>query len=76
MSARIQVVDRLQRPVEGRTVLVLWDGGSHSERRTNQTGIADLETTGLARSISINGREVLSNTRLENQVYQVTDPYG
>lgn len=74
MSVRIQVLDRDNRPVVGAEVFVSWQSGGHSRRQTDQSGIADLETSaGTARYIQVNGRQVQGTIWLENRIHTVSD---
>jgi len=67
MTVKVRVVDRLNRPVEGARVLVSWDSGGHSDRRTDNNGIADLGCSpGTAKRVTIDDREVDTNFYLKD----------
>lgn len=74
MSVKIQVLDSSNRPVEGADVIVGWQSGGTSSRRTNRNGIADLEcSAGTANYVQVNGRTVLHTVWLADATMQVSD---
>ena len=74
MSVKIQVLDRDNRPVVGARVFVKWQSGGTSERRTNQSGVADLETSaGTAEYIQVENRQVSGTIWLDERIHQVSD---
>ena len=59
MSVKIVVLDRLNRPLPGVTVLISW-GGSTSNCKTDGGGIADLGcSAGTAKRILLDGDVVM-----------------
>ena len=73
MSISVQVLDDANRPVRQATVFVSWSSGGYSERQTDNSGIADLQTSsaGTAEYIQVNGKKVSGKIWLENGVQEV-----
>jgi hypothetical protein len=77
LGVKIQVTDPRDRPVANARVFVSWVSGGHSERRTDESGIADLGTSaGTAEYIQVDGKSVSGRIWLDiNKVHRVVRPY-
>jgi hypothetical protein len=76
MSAKVRVLDRDGKPVSNASVTVLWLGGGHSKRQTDQSGVADLASSGgTAESIEVDGKKVEGTIYLSDGVTTVYKKY-
>lgn len=72
MSVKIQVLDSSNRPVDYARVIVGWEGGGTSDRRTNNSGIAETDCSpATARYIEVNGKMVSGTMYLSDGVTPV-----
>ena len=74
MSVRVQVTGRNNRAVAGATVFVKWKTGGTSERKTNNSGVADLQCDGgTIEYVQVWNEKVLGSVTVGNdEIVEVT----
>lgn len=66
---RVMVTDSSDRPVYGAEVIVKWQGGGVSVRRTDRNGVADTGvSSGTAEYVQVEGHKVLGTVWLDGLI--------